>query len=238
MQQALAHRTGILAGRHSFLVVLLLALLTGLLPGCGGGGGASTDTAPEPLIQPQTPVVILVFGDSLSSGWGLGVGRDWASLLQQKIQTTGLDTQAPVTVVNESLAGEFAVGAVSRLPEVLHRVRPTHVLLAHGTNDARTSYDWSIIAEAMGTMAELSKQAGAKPLLLDITLTAYGADVATAYTATFKETARLHAIPYVGVVHNLVFKPEYYDPVIPFHLNDAAQPLMMENVWAALIPTL
>jgi acyl-CoA thioesterase-1 len=208
--------------------LLLTAGVTSLLMGCGGGSATSTSGEPSPLaiVQPETPVVILVFGDSLSSGWGMAAGNDWASLLQQKIKSTGLDAKAPVTVVNESVAGEFALGAVTRLPEVLARVRPTHVLLAHGTNDARTSYPWNVIADALGDMAEQTKQAGATPLLLDITLTAYGPEVAAAYTATFKETAIRHAISYVGVVHNLVFKPEYYDPV------------MMENVWNALLPTL
>ena len=223
---------------YRFIAVLLLCVSSFIL-GCGGSGGETsiheTDTV---MVKPQTPVVVLVFGDSLSSGWGLGAEKDWVSLLRQKIKATELDATAPVTVVNESVAGEFALGAVSRLPEVLARVRPTHVLLAHGTNDARTSFPWSVIADAMGNMAEQSKRAGAKPLLLDITLTAYGPEVAAQYTATFKETALLHAMPYVGVVQNLIFRPEYYDPIIPFHLTEAAQPLMMENVWAALIPTL
>lgn len=224
----------------AFFLGLFLALG---LSACGGSANSDTSTpatlTPIPAVsKPHTPVTILVFGDSLSSVWGITSGKDWVSLLQQKIKTTGLDEFAPVVVVNESLAGEFAIGAVSRLPEVLARVQPTHVLLAHGTNDARTSLPWSTIGAAMGDMIEMSKSAGAKPLLLDITLTAYGPDVAAAYTTTFKEVAHLHAVPYVGVVETLVFKPEYYDPVIPYHLNELAQPLMLEPIWAALLATL
>lgn len=225
-----------------FLGQIICVLGLGL-SACGGGGGevatsgTETQSPTSTIVKPQTPVVILVFGDSLSSGWGLGADKDWVSLLRKKVGDTGLDANAPVTVVNESVAGEFAIGAVSRLPEALARVKPTHVLLAHGTNDARTSLPWSMVSDAMGTMIELSKSAGAKPLLLDITLTSYGPEVAAQYTATFKETARLHAVPYVGVVENLVFKPEYYDPIIPFHLTESAQPFMMENVWAVLLTT-
>jgi acyl-CoA thioesterase I len=223
-----------------FLSTAIGALAAALiLTSCGGGTtDDSTVVASPEIVKPTQPVVILVFGDSISSVSGIEPGREWVSLLRQKISAEKLDEFAPVTVVNESLPGEFAVEAVARLPSVLARVKPTHVLLAHGTNDARTSFPWSVVIQAMTNMVNISRNSGAKPYLLDFTLTAYGPEVAAQYTAAFKEAARINAAPYVGVVTNLVFNPAYYDSSIPFHLNDAAQPLIMENLWAVLAPSL
>jgi acyl-CoA thioesterase-1 len=226
-----------LKGIFSTALATLSAAL--VLASCGGGGaGDSTVVVPAEIVKPTKPVVILVFGDSISAVSGIEPGREWVSLLRQKISAERLDEFAPVTVVNESLPGEFALEAVDRLPSVLARVKPTHVLLAHGTNDARTSFPWDVVTKSMTDMVSITRNSGAKPYLLDFTLTAYGPEVAAQYTAAFKEAARLSAAPYVGVVTNLVFNPAYYDSSIPFHLNDAAQPLIMENLWAVLASSL
>ncbi|HEY4975646.1 MAG TPA: GDSL-type esterase/lipase family protein, partial [Steroidobacteraceae bacterium] len=80
-----------------FLLALLLAL-----------------TAPAARADQASPV-ILVFGDSLSAGYGIHVEQGWVSLLARKISQLGYGFR----VVNASVSGETSAGGLGRLPHAL-----------------------------------------------------------------------------------------------------------------------
>ena len=63
----------------------------------------------------ETPV-ILVFGDSISAGYGLArVEQGWVALLQTRLKDQGYGYQ----VVNASVSGETTAGGLARLPRAL-----------------------------------------------------------------------------------------------------------------------
>jgi acyl-CoA thioesterase-1 len=53
----------------------------------------------------ETPTV-LIFGDSLSAGYGIDVDQSWAALLQSRLQTQGYEHR----VINASISGETTRG--------------------------------------------------------------------------------------------------------------------------------
>ncbi len=53
---------------------------------------------------------ILVFGDSISAGFGIAVENGWVALLQAKLQDQGYGYQ----VVNASVSGETTAGGLRR----------------------------------------------------------------------------------------------------------------------------
>jgi acyl-CoA thioesterase-1 len=55
---------------------------------------------------------LLVLGDSLSAGYGIGKEQSWPALLAQRLKAEGY----PHTVVNLSISGETTQGGASRLP--------------------------------------------------------------------------------------------------------------------------
>mgnify|MGYP003617994032 CR=1 FL=1 len=220
--------------KFSALFVLALSLTA-----CGDSTSTSDSN------KPTKPTVVLVFGDSISQGYGTSIvgiqyqqvtpGQTYAELLRARIQSENLAEFATINVINASLGSEYTEEAIYRLPSLLAAFKPTHVLLAHGTNDAGSDLPNSYISGNLSTMISMVKNSGAKPLLADVTFTRYGSDFAAAYSQMIVNTANVTGATYVALLKGVVGNPSYYlsDGV---HLNDAAQPIMMNNVWEKLIP--
>lgn len=223
----------------------LLAVAAAIsISACGGGG---TDPSSVTIVQPKKPAVILVFGDSTSQGYGVEKfgeyyenvppGKMYADLLRNRLKQEKIDAFAPVTVINQSLGSEFAFESLDRLANVLAVYKPTHVLLAHGTNDARALVPFSSMSDTFLTMISMVRSSGAKPLLADMTLTIYGKDYADAYSKMVKDTATIGAATYVPILEDIIFNPKYVlDDGYGYHQNELAQPFMMNTVWNKLIP--
>jgi len=74
---------------------------------------------------------ILVFGDSISAGFGINPERGWAALLQSKLKTKGTVSRSS----NASVSGETTEGGLARLPRALILHHPGIVILELGGND-------------------------------------------------------------------------------------------------------
>lgn len=227
-----------------FIFILIAAVF---MTACGGGSGGSADGVT--IIQPKKPTVIMVFGDSTSQGYGVEKfgeyyedvppGKMYADLLRVRLKSEKIDEFAPITVINESLGSEFAFQAIDRLAYVLAVHQPTHVILAHGTNDARAAFPLSEISEDFLTMITMVRNSGAKPLLADMTLTVRGLDYAKEYSKMVKDTAFIGAATYVPIVEDIIWNQKYVlNDGLGYHYNELAQPLMMNTVWKKLIPLL
>lgn len=211
---------------------------------CSGGG---SDSGAVTVNKPKKSTLILVLGDSTSQGYGIEKfgeyyedvppGKMYADLLRNRLINEKVDEFAPITVINASLGSEFAFEAADRLPQLLATYKPTHVILAHGTNDARAVIPLSDISDTFIGMINMVKNSGAKPLLADMTLTVYGIDYANAYSKMIKDTAFKAAATYVPILEGIIFKQQYVlNDGYGYHYNETAQPLMMNNVWNKLIP--
>jgi acyl-CoA thioesterase I len=214
---------------------------------CGGGGDADPNSVT--IVQPKKATVIMVFGDSTSQGYGVEKfgeyyedvppGKMYADLLRARLKSEKIDEFAPITVINESLGSEYAFQAIDRLAFVLAVHKPTHVILAHGTNDARSGFPLTELSDDFLDMINLVRASGAKPILADMTLTIFGKDFANKYTQMIKETAFKGAATYLPIVEDIIFNPKYVlNDGLGYHYNELAQPFMMNNVWKKLIPLL
>ena len=233
--------------KQIFKIFLVMTAAMAMAACSDGGSGSNPDSVT--IVQPKKPTVILVFGDSTSQGYGVEKfgeyyedvppGKMYADLLRNRLKQEKIDAFAPVTVINESLGSEFAFEAISRLSYVLAVYKPTHVILAHGTNDARAALPLSDISDTFITMINMVKSSGAKPLLADMTLTVYGKQYADNYSKMVKDTAFIAAATYLPILEGIIFKPQYVlNDGYGYHYNETAQPLMMNNVWNKLIPLL
>ena len=81
------------------------------------------------------------------------------------------------------------------------------------------------------------KNSGAKALLADVTFTRYGTEYANAYSQMVFNTALVTGATYIPILNGIQGNPSYYLSD-GFHQNEAAQPIMMNNVWDKLIPLL
>ena len=234
----------------SYCKLITTLILLMMLSACGGGDAStgnstSTDSGDgSNAVKPVKNATILVFGDSLSAGYGITgdgtyfqyvtPGNAWAELLQKRILNEKLNEYASLNVVNASLGGEFTASALSSLINIY---KPTHILLAHATNDVLSGLPMSNISNRLESMVQISQNSGAKVLMLDITFAYYGIEFANEYSKLFKDLSVKYNSTYVPVLDTIFENPTYYAPDY-IHLNDLAQPIMTENVWKKLIPLL
>ena len=76
---------------------------------------ASGHAAEEPTV--------LIFGDSLSAGYGIDVDQSWAALLQSRLSDQGYEHR----VVNASISGETTEGGAERIGPALEKFKPTRL---------------------------------------------------------------------------------------------------------------
>src|SRR5512146_1162649 len=83
------------------------------------------------MLYTSFAATIMVYGDSLSAGYGLPQDRGWVSLMQRRLH----DEKFNYKVVNASISGETTLGGRNRLTAALDMHRPAIVILALGAND-------------------------------------------------------------------------------------------------------
>ena len=178
---------------------------------------------------------VMVFGDSLSAAYGLSPREGWVSLLAERLAKAS----PPWQVANASVSGETTAGGLSRLPAELERHRPSIVVLELGANDALRGQPVAAMRANLERMIALVRRAHAQPVLVGLMIPPnYGIDYAREFRELYPRLAEKEHVPLVpfllaGVVeHDDLFQADRMHPTA------AAQPRILENVWAALRPLL
>ena len=178
---------------------------------------------------------ILVFGDSLSAGFGIAVKQSWPSLLAERF----LAEKLPHTVVNASISGETTAGGRSRLPATLKQHRPTIVILALGANDGLRGLPLAEVRANLTQMVQAAKAAGARVMLAGMRLPPnYGADYTRDFNALFAAVAKQEKaalLPFL--LEPIAADDAAYQPD-RLHPSAAAQPKILDHVWQSLKPLL
>lgn len=174
-------------------------------------------------------------GDSLSAAYGIAAKRGWVALLGERLRSERTD----YNVVNASISGEVSAGGVARLPRALAQHKPAVVIIELGANDGLRGLPVAQMSKNLSAMIALSKKAGARVLLVGMRIPPnYGPEYTREFEAAFGALARRHKTalaPFLlqGVADDLrLFQPDRIHP------NEAAQPVLLENVWRALQPLL
>jgi acyl-CoA thioesterase I len=178
--------------------------------------------------------VILVVGDSLSAEYGLKRGTGWVALLDKKL----VDEKIKAIVINASISGDTTSGGRSRLPALLAKHKPTHVVIELGGNDALRGLPLTMTADNLGTMTDAAQKAHAKVLLVGMQLPPnYGADYSSQFAGSFDKTAaakKTGLVPFFlkGIADDA-------DPLRLFqsdriHPKEEAHPIMLANLWPEL----
>jgi len=176
---------------------------------------------------------ILVFGDSLSAGYGIAVAESWPSLLLQELKRS----HPGFSIVNASISGETTLGGRQRIAKALQQHHPSIVIVELGANDGLRGYRIADTEANLDEIIKQSKQARAKVLLVGMRLPPnYGA----AYTAQFH-----NIFPGLAKKHRVKLLPFMLDGVSPeqfqrdnLHPAAVAQPHIMRSVLKELKPML
>lgn len=178
---------------------------------------------------------LLVYGDSLSSGYGLPRDEGWVSLLARRLRSEGFDYK----VANASISGETTLGGANRIEAALTQHRPAIVILALGGNDGLRGQSPDAMRANLEAMIAASRRARAQVLLVGVRLPPnYGAAYAEKFHAVFTGIARARKVALVPfLLEGFAANRELFQED-GIHPAAAAQPAMLENVWKGLRPLL
>lgn len=179
---------------------------------------------------------VLVLGDSLSAAHNMPAEAGWVALLQDRLKQ---EMAAAPEVINASISGETTAGGLSRLPALLETHRPGVVVIALGGNDGLRGLPPAQVHANLDRMIALSREAGAKVLLLGIDIPPnYGPAYRERLRAVFAELAVEHGVPLLPfLLEGIALDPTLMQ-ADGIHPRAEAQPRVLENVWPLLRPLL
>lgn len=183
----------------------------------------------------ETPV-ILVFGDSISAGYGLArVEQGWVALLQTRLK----DQEYGYQVVNASVTGETTAGGLARLPRALMLHQPKIVVLELGGNDGLRALPIAQMRANLVRMVDLASAAGAKVVLLGMRMPPnYGPEYTEQFRLCYSDLARDKKLPLVPfLLNDIALVPDLMQ-ADGIHPNELGQPKLLTNVWPSLQPLL
>lgn len=189
----------------------------------------------QPAAPPRAPAArgpVLVLGDSLSAEYGLRRGSGWVELMRER-----LTRERPgVAVVNASISGETTSGGRTRVADLMARHRPSVVIVELGGNDALRGFDLALTERNLREIVALSRQAGARPLLVGVQVPPnYGRAYTERFAGVFRDVARAEKVPLVPfLLEGFAERLDHFQ-ADRIHPNEIAQPRMLENVWPAVL---
>jgi acyl-CoA thioesterase I len=187
------------------------------------------------LPQIAAAATILVFGDSLSAGYGLPVEQGWVSLLERKLH----DENPDYKVVNASLSGETTSGGRTRIDAALKTHRPAIVILALGANDGLRGQNLDTMRANLEALIEACRKVKSEVLLIGMRLPPnYGPAYTEKFRSVFGNIARDRKLPPVPFLLEGFAEKSGYFQADGVHPNAQAQPIIADTVWKALRPLL
>ncbi|HET7865336.1 MAG TPA: arylesterase [Burkholderiaceae bacterium] len=181
-------------------------------------------------------LTVMVVGDSLSAEYGMPRGTGWVALLGQRLKKAGL----AATVINASISGDTTSGGRSRLPALLKQHQPTHLIVELGGNDALRGIPMAVSDANLRWMAQAGREAGAKVMVTGLEMPPnYGARYTQDFSAMFAKVAQAEGATLVpSLLAGVSDDPEplRWFQADRIHPVEAAQPMILENVWRVLQP--
>lgn len=192
---------------------------------------AATPTLPAKAGAPN----IVIYGDSLSAAYGLPQGAGWPTLLQERLKQKKFN----YNVVNASISGETSAGGAARIALTVRETRPAVLVLALGANDGLRGLPVAQLRDNLAAIIKAAKAVKCQVIVVGMRMPPnYGQRYTEQFQSSFTDLAkaqRLALVPFL--LEGVAQRPELFQQD-QLHPTEAAQPLILENVWKALNPLL
>jgi len=180
---------------------------------------------------PNVPRIVAL-GDSLTSGHGIGASRAFPAVLQQRLESAGLN----YSIVNAGVSGDTSSGALRRLDRALDGdVRL--LIVALGANDGLRGVPVAQLRTNLGRIIEAAQARHIAVLLCGMeALPIYGWDYSVAFHNTYRELAQKYNVTLVPfMLANVIGNATLMQPD-HIHPNSAGARAIADNIWPYLEP--
>ena len=178
---------------------------------------------------------LLIYGDSISAGYGMSANEQWSVILQNKINAESLN----IKVVNASVSGETTSGGLVRINQVINSTKPDYLLLELGGNDALRGYPPKKISSNLSEMIKIAQLSNIKVFLMQIKIPPnYGSRYQEAFESIYKKISdetNVRLIPFM--LEEVALNK---DLMLPdgIHPKASAQRLIADFIYLQLKPLL
>jgi acyl-CoA thioesterase-1 len=178
---------------------------------------------------------ILVFGDSLSAGYGLAQAQSWPTLLEKRLRDEGFDYK----VANASISGETTTGGANRIEGALKAHHPEIVVLELGANDGLRGQSIDVMKRNLEAMIEASRRVKADVLLVGMRLPPnYGMAYTEKFQQLYSDLARTKKAALVPFLFEGFAEDARFFQSDRVHPTSEAQSAMLDTIWKGLKPLL
>lgn len=195
---------------------------------------AAWTVAPAAGAEATKPVIV-VLGDSLSAEYGLPRDSGWVALLRRRLADERID----YSVANASISGDTTSGGRARLPALISRLKPSIVIVELGANDALRGVPLSTTEDNLRAIVKDAQQNNAKVVLVGMYVPAnYGPAYTQRFHRIYGTLAKqfdVRLVPFL--LAGIESKPDMFQSD-QIHPTQQAQPVLLDNVWPALVPLL
>lgn len=221
---------------HKLQFYAIIFVVT-LLCACGNPSKDQSSTNNQTSATTSTPSntkSVLVFGDSLTAGYGLDdPGADsYPSVIQQKIDSLKL----PYKVVNGGLSGETSAGGLGRIDWLLHQ-KVDIFILELGANDGLRGLPVEQTEKNLQAIMDKvkAKYPDAKIILTGMMVPPnMGATYANAFKAIFPQLAKKNGVALVPFLLDGVAGNRDLNQTDGIHPTPKGAKIVAQNVWVVL----
>ncbi len=205
------------------------------LSSCNQPDRQAPKSAPATSSASERPTVVFL-GTSLTAGLGLEPEQAYPALIQQKIDSAGLEYR----VVNAGVSGETSAGARRRVDWLLRE--PVAVLVVEtGANDGLRGLPPDSLRANIQAVLDRARSLPSHPKLMLIGMRVppnYGRAYSQQFQAIYSELARANGAALVPFLLDGVGGVPALNQADGVHPTAAGQRRMAETVWRELEPLL
>ncbi|WP_158855971.1 arylesterase [Lunatibacter salilacus] len=219
--------------------IIIFYVFAFLIMGCTGNNSTKeenqTSTSQEIEIEEDRPVV-LFFGNSLTAGYGLDEEDAFPALIQDKIDSAGLE----YLVINGGLSGETTASGLNRLDWFLEE-GPAVFVLELGGNDGLRGIS---VAETRKNLKEIIQQVRSRYPDTKILLAGMqippnmGQEYTAEFSGMYEEVASDESVSLIPfLLEGVAGNPELNLPD-GIHPTEEGHEIVAETVWEHILPLL
>jgi len=203
---------------------------------------ATINDTPPPAAAPTNPAVdtrpvVLFVGTSLTAGLGLDPAQAYPALIQQRVDSAGLDFR----VVNAGVSGETSAGALRRIGWLLGQGAPAVVVVETGANDGLRGQPIDSLRANLEAILDTIDRLVPRPIVFVAAMEALpnlGVEYGRAFRAVYPDVAARRNATLLPFLLDGVAGVDSLNQPDGIHPNPAGARRVAENVWRALAPKL
>ncbi|MDU0114743.1 arylesterase [Psychrosphaera aquimarina] len=156
------------------------------------------------------PTKIMIYGDSISAGYGMTLPESWPNLLNETFKSE----QKSITIINESISGETTGGGLARIENVLKRHQLTSndwIIIELGGNDGLRGFPIKTIKQNLSGMIEAAQYKGINVALMQIKIPPnYGFRYTQLFESNYQQLSEQFKLPLMPFfMEQIASKPQY-----------------------------